>query len=204
MSSKAPAIVPAHGTLPLPPGENSHPHMCPHFRSKVSRPKLAQAYKSLPFFNIYLFIKERGWEGEREGEECQLVASLTRPLPGTGPATQACALTGNGTGDPSLLQGDGQLSHTGQGTQSPPELRSCLNLVQYPLLTPRRKEMVQTISAPGTRACTGRRLFWPRVCFLSSWFAGSWGSHPTGPKGSPPVQPSKWVLGAMGPGARAT
>ena len=45
------------------------------------------------FKRFYLFIfRERGREGEREGEKHQcVVASLL----GTWPATQACALTGN-------------------------------------------------------------------------------------------------------------
>ena len=44
---------------------------------------------------IYLFFRERGREGEREGEKHQcVVASHVAPL-GTWPATQACVLTGN-------------------------------------------------------------------------------------------------------------
>ena len=55
-------------------------------------------YKFLKDF-IYLFLK-RGREGKREGEKHQcMVASHTSPL-GTWSATQACALTGNWTGDP--------------------------------------------------------------------------------------------------------
>ena len=46
---------------------------------------------------IYL---ERGREGEKEGEKHQCVVALTRPLLGAWPATQAHALSGNGTGDP--------------------------------------------------------------------------------------------------------
>ena len=52
------------------------------------------------FKNIYLFL-ERGREGEREGEKHQcVVASRMPPQVGTWPATQACALTRNRTGDP--------------------------------------------------------------------------------------------------------
>ena len=62
-----------------------------------------------------LFILERG-EREREGEKHQyMVASLMPPL-GTYPATKACALTGNRTGDP--LVGRPALNpliHTSQG-----------------------------------------------------------------------------------------
>ena len=44
---------------------------------------------------IYLFIfRERGREGEREGN-INVWLPLARPLLGTWPATQACALTGN-------------------------------------------------------------------------------------------------------------
>ena len=64
---------------------------------------------------FYLFIfKERGREGEREREKRQL--SLTWPLLGTWPATQAYTLLGNRTGDPlvcRLLLNP--LSHTSQG-----------------------------------------------------------------------------------------
>ena len=46
---------------------------------------------------MYLFL-DRG-EGEREGEKYQsMVASCTPPI-GDWPATQACALIGNRTGD---------------------------------------------------------------------------------------------------------
>ena len=45
---------------------------------------------------IYLFIfRERGREGEREGEIHPLVASHTHPQQGTWAANQAFALTGN-------------------------------------------------------------------------------------------------------------
>ena len=43
---------------------------------------------------------ERGREGEREGEKHQSAVASHVPLLGTWPATQACALTGNGTGVP--------------------------------------------------------------------------------------------------------
>ena len=46
---------------------------------------------------FYLFIfRERGREGEREGERCQCVVASHGPPPlGTWPTTQACALTEN-------------------------------------------------------------------------------------------------------------
>ena len=64
---------------------------------------------------IYLFL-ERGREREREGEKHQcVVASHMLPL-GTWPTTQACALTGNRTGDPLLCSlALNPLSHTSQG-----------------------------------------------------------------------------------------
>ena len=49
---------------------------------------------------IYLFL-ERGERKEKERERnINVWLPLMRPLPGTWPATQACALTGNPTGDP--------------------------------------------------------------------------------------------------------
>ena len=66
---------------------------------------------------IYLLIfRENGRERDREGETHQwVVASDVSPL-GTWPATQACALTGNPTDNPSdhrpVLN---PLSHTSQG-----------------------------------------------------------------------------------------
>ena len=71
------------------------------------------------FLKKYLFIfRERRREGEREGEKHQcVVASLVRPLLGTWPETQACALTRNWTHDPlvhrSVLN---PLNHTSQGS----------------------------------------------------------------------------------------
>ena len=62
---------------------------------------------------IYLFL-ERGLGKEREQERNIKFASCTPPL-GTWPATQACALTGNWTGDPLVQSGTQPLSHTSQG-----------------------------------------------------------------------------------------
>ena len=53
----------------------------------------------LYFFNILFIFKQRGGEGEREGNS-SVWLPLTRPALGTWPATQACALTGNQTSDP--------------------------------------------------------------------------------------------------------
>ena len=49
---------------------------------------------------IYLFLdRGEGWEKER-GRNINVWLSLTHPLLGTRPATQACALIGNRTSDP--------------------------------------------------------------------------------------------------------
>ena len=70
------------------------------------------------FLFIYLLL-ERGREGERgEGEKHQcVVASVHAPLLRNCPATQACALTGNQTGDPLVHRlALNPLSLTSQGT----------------------------------------------------------------------------------------
>ena len=65
---------------------------------------------------IYLFL-ERGEEGEREGN-INVWLPLVCPLLGTWPATQACALTGNQTSDPSVCKlALNPLSHTSQGNR---------------------------------------------------------------------------------------
>ena len=46
---------------------------------------------------IYLFLEGKG--GEREGEKHQCVVASYTPPTGEWPATQACALLGNQTGD---------------------------------------------------------------------------------------------------------
>ena len=70
---------------------------------------------------VYLFLRDGGREGEREGRSINVRKSsigclLYAPHPGTKPATQACALTGNRTGN-LLLCGvtSNQVSHTGPG-----------------------------------------------------------------------------------------
>ena len=58
---------------------------------------------------IYLFLEREG--REKEGEKHQVVASRT----GTKPTTQACTLTGSGTGDLLLCRiMPNKLSHTSQ------------------------------------------------------------------------------------------
>ena len=62
------------------------------------------------------FYRERGREGEREGEKHQCVVACHMPPMGTQLTTQACALTGNQTGDPLVHRPAlNPLSHTSQG-----------------------------------------------------------------------------------------
>ena len=65
----------------------------------------------------YLFLESRE-EREKERERnINVWLPLTRPLLGTWLATQACALTGNQTGDPLVHRPAlNPLSHTGQGS----------------------------------------------------------------------------------------
>ena len=68
------------------------------------------------FLKIYLFL-ERGERREKERErKIDVYLPLAHPLLGTWPTTQACALTGNQTGDPLVLRPTlNPLSHTSQG-----------------------------------------------------------------------------------------
>ena len=64
--------------------------------------------------SLFIIFRERGKEGEREGEKHGL--PLSQPQMGTWPTTQACALTGNQTGN--LLVHRlvlNPLSHSSQG-----------------------------------------------------------------------------------------
>ena len=65
---------------------------------------------------IYLFSWS-GRQGEREGEKRHVCCHLCTPIGDlTWPATQACALAGNGTGDPlGHRPALNPLSHTSQG-----------------------------------------------------------------------------------------
>ena len=88
----------------------------------MSKQQHANFHSSFLFFflfsRIYLFIFiERGREGERVGN-INVWLSLACPLLGTWPTTQACALTGNQTGDPLVHRPKlNPLSHTSQGQQ---------------------------------------------------------------------------------------
>ena len=65
---------------------------------------------------IYLFL-DRGEGREKERERNNVWLPLMRPLLGTWPSTQACALTGNQTRDPLVHRLVlSPLSHTSQGS----------------------------------------------------------------------------------------
>ena len=68
------------------------------------------------FKRSYLFIfRKWGREGERE-RNINVLLPVMYPLPGAWPSTQACALTGNRTGDPLVCRlALNLLSHTIQG-----------------------------------------------------------------------------------------
>ena len=68
------------------------------------------------FLRFYVFLeKGEGREKEREGNTNAWLPP-TCPLLGTWPTTQACALTGNGTGDPFVHRPAlNPLSHTSRG-----------------------------------------------------------------------------------------
>ena len=74
---------------------------------------------------MYLFLGTgEGQEKERERNICVREnhhwLPLERPLLGTWPATQACALTGNQTGDPLVCRlALDPLNHTSQGEIAP-------------------------------------------------------------------------------------
>ena len=72
-------------------------------------------FRDLKMFFIYLPL-DRG-EGRKRGREASVCGCLSlAPLLGTWPATQACALTENGTGDPLVHSlAFNPLSHTSQG-----------------------------------------------------------------------------------------
>ena len=86
--------------------------LCEYTRDWVSvRKKLV--FKK---YFIYLFIFRQRGKGGREGN-ISVWLPLMRPLLGTWPTTQACALTGNRTGDPLVCRPAlNPLGHTSQGT----------------------------------------------------------------------------------------
>ena len=68
-------------------------------------------------FCLFIF-REKGREGVREGEKHQCVVASHTALTGIWPATQACALTGNQTGDPFVHSLHSTQSYTSQGYTS--------------------------------------------------------------------------------------
>ena len=78
------------------------------------RYKLFSLKKKKDFIYLYL---DRGKEREKERERnINVRLPLTRPQPGTWPATQACALTGNRTSNPLVRRPALNLiSHTSKG-----------------------------------------------------------------------------------------
>ena len=67
-------------------------------------------------FNIVLFFLDFIFREKGEERNITVWLPLARPLVGTWPATQACALTGNITGNPLVCRpAFSPLSHTSQG-----------------------------------------------------------------------------------------
>ena len=107
--------VSSHGDMSLVPEADLL--VPPTVRSPVS--EVRNSHLSL-FLRFYLFnFRERETEGEIEGEEHQWWLPLVRPLLGTWPTTQACALTGSQTGDPLVRRPMfSALSYPSQGRNS--------------------------------------------------------------------------------------
>ena len=87
---------------------------------RSSSPGRNPNYVCLRFY--FFLFRERGTEEEREGETSMCERNvdrlpLARPQPETWPTTQACALTGNRTGDLSVCKPVlDPLSHPSQGS----------------------------------------------------------------------------------------
>ena len=78
---------------------------------------LSIGYPFFFFWKILFIFRERGREGEKQQCEIERLIGclLHTPWPGTEPATQACAMTGNWTSDLYLCgKMPDQLSHTSQ------------------------------------------------------------------------------------------
>ena len=92
---------------------NSH-----HPKSLQSKGRIfgsLQHLKHSLFSKRFFIFRERGREGEREGN-VHVWLPLKHPLLGTWPTTQACALTRNRTSNPLILRlALSPLSHTSQG-----------------------------------------------------------------------------------------
>ena len=79
------------------------------------------------FFRFYLFILREGM-GEREGN-INVWLPLMHPLLGTWPTTQACALAGNWTADPSIHRPS--LNHWATPAREDPLLFSSRSVAAY-------------------------------------------------------------------------
>ena len=79
------------------------------------------AHSRFFFFKKTLFIYFiDGKGGRKKGRETSMCGCLLCPLLGTWPATQACALSGNPTGNPLVCRpAFNPLSHTSQGLNAP-------------------------------------------------------------------------------------
>ena len=81
----------------------------------VNETHLLTSWSFLKRFYLFIFREGEGKEKERE-RNINVWLPLACPLLGTWPATQACALTGNQTGDPLVRRLVlNPLSHTSQG-----------------------------------------------------------------------------------------
>ena len=103
---------------------------------------------------MFIYFRERGREGERK-EKARERKLLMLPQQGTWPTTQACALTGNGTGDPSICRpAVNPLSHTGQGRMCTTYSIICI------LLTPSHKSS----STKDFKQCSKRNHWKLKAC----------------------------------------
>ena len=83
---------------------------------KILRGNLRTNFMGKKFLRFYLFIFREGKGGRERKRNINLWLPLERPLLGTWPATQACALTGNQTSDPLVHRPAlSPLIHTSQG-----------------------------------------------------------------------------------------
>ena len=113
-------LVPAGCVAPLPPW-GCGPHAPPKESGNLPHCHPLGGRSSHTFFSFfkkrfYLFIfRERGREGERRERNISVWLPLVCPLLGTWPTTQACAPTGDRTGDPLVHRPVlNPLSHTSQ------------------------------------------------------------------------------------------
>ena len=93
-------------------------HMKEYISHQEDPPSLMPTHTQTCIFVIYLFILERGEGREKDRERnINVWLPLECPALGTWPATQACALTGNWTGDPLVYRpAVNPLSYSSQGT----------------------------------------------------------------------------------------